>query len=206
MEDAVVRHQLVDVGKVAQGGHQQVAVGQGGSLGTPRGATRVEQPCRVVGLAADERRGRCRRQPVPPFAGSQHCRPQRGDRADERFHIVGMIVVGHDDCGFAVLEDVGDLVAVKARVDRYGHEPGVPDREQRLDVLRPIAHDDRDAVAGRQPEIVTKGRGGASGSGREGGPVGVDALAVGDGRRRRAAGARGAPPRQPRSSHYHRMR
>ena len=40
------------------------------------------------------------------------------------------------------------FVAVEAGVDRYGHETGMPDGEQRLEVLGPVAHHDRDAVTG----------------------------------------------------------
>ena len=57
-----------------------------------------------------------------------------------------MVDVGHHDGGPAVLEDVRDLVAVQAGVDRHDHETGMPDRQQRLEVLGPVAHDDRDSV------------------------------------------------------------
>jgi len=56
--------------------------------------------------------------------------------------------IGHGDGRLAVVEDVGDLIAVEASVDRHGHEAGVPDGVQRLEVLRPVAHDDRDPVPG----------------------------------------------------------
>jgi alkanesulfonate monooxygenase SsuD/methylene tetrahydromethanopterin reductase-like flavin-dependent oxidoreductase (luciferase family) len=87
---------------------------------------------------------------------------------------------GHNNGGPAVLEDVGDLVAVQASVDRDGHETGVPDGEQRFEILGPVAHHDGNPVTGRQAEVVTQAGGRGSGPGGERGPARVDALAVGE--------------------------
>ena len=137
-----------------------------GSLGPSGGAARVEQPGRVVRLPVDERRRRRRREPVPPLTGRHHRRLQRRDGADQRLDVVGVLGVGHDDGRLAVLEDVGDLVAVQAGVDRHGHETGVPDGEQRLEVLGPVAHHDGDPVTGRQAEVVAQAGGRGRRSGR----------------------------------------
>ena len=150
-----------------------------GSLGPAGGAARVEQPGRVLRLPADERRRRRRREPVPPLTGRHHRRLQRSDGADQRLDVAGMVGVGHDDGRLAVFEDVGDLVAVEAGVDRHGHETGVPDGEQRLEVLGSVAHHDGDAVTGRQAEVVAQASGRAGRPRGERTPVGVDALAVG---------------------------
>jgi hypothetical protein len=96
-----------------------------------------------------------------------------------------MVGVGHDHGRPAVVEDVGDLVAVQARVDRHGHKTGVPDGEQRLEVLGPVAHHDGDPVPGRQAQVDTQASGGTGHPGGERAPVGVDVLAV---RQRRIAG------------------
>ena len=179
VEDAVLRHHRVDVGEVAERRHEQVAVRERGSLGPSGGAAGVEQPGRVLRLPADERRRRRRREPVPPLTGRHHRRLQRSDGADQRLDVAGMVGVGHDDGRLAVFEDVGDLVAVEAGVDRHGHETGVPDGEQRLEVLGPVAHHDGDPVTGRQAEVVAQASGRAGRPGGERAPAGVDALAVG---------------------------
>ena len=135
VQDAVLRHHLVDIGEVAERGHEQVAVGERRSLGLSGRAARVEQPGRISRLPVDERR-RCRPgEPVPPRSGRQHRHLQRIDGADQRLDLVGVLVVGHDDRRAAVVEDVGDLLAVEPGVDRHGDETGVPDGEQRLEVL-----------------------------------------------------------------------
>src|SRR5262249_40603788 len=46
-------------------------------------------------------------------------------------------------------EDVAELLPVQLRIDRHGEEAGVPDREQRLQVLGAIGHGDRDPFARR---------------------------------------------------------
>lgn len=93
-----------------------------------------------------------------------------------------MLVVGYDDGRTAVVEDVGDLVAVQPGVDRHDDETGVPDGEKRLEVLGPVAHHDRDPVAGRQAETLAQtGRRSGRPSG-EGTPGRVHAVAVGQSR------------------------
>ena len=54
-------------------------------------------------------------------------RPQRLDVVDERLDGVGVLGVPvHNDGGPAVLKDVGELIAVQARVDRHCHQAGTP--------------------------------------------------------------------------------
>jgi hypothetical protein len=102
--------------------------------------------------------------------------------------------VGHDDARLAVLEDVGDLLAVQASVDRHGHETGVPDGEQCLEVLGPVAHQDGNPVTGRKVEVVAQAGGRGGGPGGERRPARVDALALGEGR---VIGPQAAVARQP---------
>ena len=169
-----MRRDRVDVGVVAEAHQQQVAVGERRALGPAGRAARVEQPGRIVRPAVDERRGRRRREPLPLLAGCD-------DRRRER-DVAGVLGVGHDDGRPAVLEDEGDLVAVQAGVDRDGHEAGVPDGEQRLEVLGPVAHQDRHAVTGREAEVVAQAGGRGRGPGGERRPRRVHALAVRQGR------------------------
>ena len=53
-----------------------------------------------------------------------------------------------------ILEDERELLRVQARIHRHRHQAGMPAGEQDLDVLRRVAHRERDAVAGRQPETL----------------------------------------------------
>jgi hypothetical protein len=92
--------------------------------------------------------------------------------------VAGVVGVGHGDGRLAVFEDVGDLIAVQARVDRYGHQTGVPDGEQRLEVLRTVAHHDRYPVPGRQAELIAQAGGCAGRPGGELAPAGVDTVAI----------------------------
>ena len=156
-----------------------------GSLGPSGGAARVEQPGRVLRPPVGEPGRRRRREPVPPLTGRDHGRLERGDGADQRLDVAGVVGIGHGDGRLAVFEDVGDLIAVKAGVDRHGHEAGVPDREQRLEVLRPVAHHDRYPVPGRQAEVIAQAGGCAGRPGGELAPAGVDAIAL---RQRRVVG------------------
>jgi hypothetical protein len=96
-----------------------------------------------------------------------------------------VVGIGHGDGRLAVLEDVGDLIAVKASVDRHGHETGVPDSEQRLELLRPVARHDRYPVPGRQAEVIAQAGGCAGSPDSELAPAGIDAIAI---RQRRVVG------------------
>ena len=185
VQDAVLRQHQVDVREVAQCRHQQAAVRERGSLGPSGGAARVEQPGRVLRPPAGEPGRRRRREPVPPLTGHDHGRLERSDGADQRLDVAGVAGIGHGDGRPAVFEDVGDLIAVQASVDRHGHQAGVPDSEQRLEVLRPVAHHDRDPVPGRQADVIAQAGGCAGRPGGELPPAGADAIAIGQ---RRVAG------------------
>ena len=58
VEHAVVGADRVEVGEVAEGRGQQVAVGEGGALGATRRPSRAEEPRRVFGAPLDEVDGR----------------------------------------------------------------------------------------------------------------------------------------------------
>ena len=58
-------------------------------------------------------------------------------------------IVGEEHRGPGVLEDVGDLAGREPEVHRHADGPEPVRREQRLHVLRPVAHEHRHAVAGR---------------------------------------------------------
>jgi hypothetical protein len=51
----------------------------------------------------------------------------------------------------AIVQDEGDFARVQFRVDGYRDEPGVPDREQELQVLHAVAHHECHAIAGYDP-------------------------------------------------------
>ena len=187
VEHGIARRHGVDVGVVAERHHEQIAVGERRPLGAPRGATGVEQPGGVVGPSIDERHRLRSGEPIPPITGGDDNGPQRVDGVEQRMEAVGMVVVGDGDGSPVVVENVGDLVAMESGVDRNRHHSGVPDAEQRFQVLGPVAHHDRDPIAGG--EIVFVAEPGRSGSGPlgEGGPVGMDALALGESRFVRSA-------------------
>ena len=178
VEDAVLRHHRVDVGEVAECRHQQVAVRERGSLGPSGRAAGVEQPGRVLRLPANERFRRRHRQPVPPLTGRDHGRLERSDGTHQRFDVAGMVGIGQDDGRLAVFQDVGDLVPVEASVDRHGHQTGVPDGKQGLEVLGPIAHHDGDPISRTQTEVMAQAGGRAGRPGRELAPAGVNPLAI----------------------------
>jgi hypothetical protein len=113
VQDAVLRLHRVDVREVAERRHQQAAVRERGSLGPSGGAARVKQPGWVLWPPVGEPGRRRRREPVPPLAGRDHGHLERGDGADQGLDLAGVIGVGHGDGRLAVLEDVGDLVAVQ---------------------------------------------------------------------------------------------
>ena len=93
-----------------------------------------------------------------------------------------MLLIGDDDGRSAVREDVADLIPMETSVDRHGDKPGVPDRIQGLEVLRPVPHHERDPGSGREAETIPQAGGRAGSCGGELGPRGVDALAVGQSR------------------------
>jgi hypothetical protein len=106
-------------------------------------------------------------------------------RAGQRLDVGGVVGIGHGDSRLAVFEDVGDLITVKASVDRHGHETGVPDGVQRLEVLWPVAHHDRYPVPGPQAEVIAQAGGCAGRPGGELAPAGADAVTI---RQRRVVG------------------
>ena len=55
-----------------------------------------------------------------------------------------------------LLEDVAKLGAVQLGVGRHRGEPGVPDRIERLDIVRAVLGDDGDAVAGLEAEAAQR--------------------------------------------------
>jgi len=147
------------------------------SLGPSRRAAGVEEPGRVVRRPLDQTRRSRRGQPFPLRRGGQHRSLHPVERADQQLDVVRVVLVGDDDRGPAVTEDVGDLVAVQPGVDGDGNQAGVPDRVQRLEVLGPVAHHDRDPVPGREAETVVQ-PGGGGGAGGELPPGRVHPLAV----------------------------
>lgn len=111
-----------------------------------------QEPGGVVRSPVDEGGRRRRDQPVPTVAWCDHDCLQRLNGAHERFDVVGVFGVGHHDGRPAVVEDVGDLVAMEPSVDRHDDETGVPHGEHRLEVLGAVGHHDRNPVTGRQAE------------------------------------------------------
>jgi hypothetical protein len=108
-----------------------------------------------------------------------------------------MVGIGHDGRRPAVVEDVGDLVPMESSVDGHRDQAGMPNGDQGLEVLRPVAHQDGDPVPGRQAELISQATRGARRPGGELGPAGMEAFAVRQSRCvRQAAGVTFDPHRQ----------
>ena len=80
----------------------------------------------------------------------------------------------------AVLGDVSDLVTMQPGVHRHGDQAGVPDCEERFEVLGAIPHHDGDAVARLQSVVVSEATGDCSDACAARRPVGVDVVAHGE--------------------------
>lgn len=156
-------------------------MGEGGALRPAGGATGVEQPCCVGGSVVDQSARRSPYESRPVGSGGHHGRLQGGHGADECLDIVGVFLVGDHHARCAVVEDVGDLLSVQSCIHRYGYETRMPDGEQGLEVLRPVAHHDGNSVAGHEPELLAQPAGHSGGGACVGGPVGVHAAALGQG-------------------------
>ena len=137
-------------------------MGEGGALRPTRRATRVEQPRRIPGLSRHDRTRVATvvgAQRVPLLTRSDDHLLQPGHDSDQGRDRLGVLGIGDDDRRPTVLEDVGDLFAMQPGVDGHGDQPGIPDRELRLEVFRAVAHDDGDAVSGFEPPASAQPRG-----------------------------------------------
>ena len=151
MQHAIVGRDLVEIGEVAQRHHQQVAVGDGGTLGPARGAAGVEEPGGVVGAGCG---GAFR---VVPQHGTPVVRARHQQRSKAR-HLaahaldpVCVALVGDAEPGSRVAQDVGDLARMQLGVDRDRDQARVPDAEERLQIVRPVRHEDRHPLARFEP-------------------------------------------------------
>ena len=149
MQDGVAGFDALDVREKALRHREQVAVRDLDALGPARRAARVEEPRRIV---------RCHRQRF----GERlvHHQPVvivtvEADRGcSAAFHRCQRVLPRIIDKGrtrAAVREHEREFLRVQFRVDRHRDQPGPPAREQRFDVLRGVARNERDTVAGLQP-------------------------------------------------------
>ena len=151
VEHAIGGRDPVEVGEIAQCHHQQIAMRDGGALGSAGGAAGVEEP---GGVVRPSRRG-VRRIVV------EHCAVivrTSDERRREPRHLSAhaldafrVALVGDAEPGSRIAEDVGDLARVQLGVDGDRDEARVPDAEQRLEIVRPVRHDDRHPIAGSEP-------------------------------------------------------
>ena len=74
---------------------------------------------------------------------------------------------GEADARAGMFEDVAELGAVQLGIGRHRGEAGVPDAEEQFEISRRILGDDRDAVAGREPEALAQGAGQPRGARRQ---------------------------------------
>ena len=151
VQHAIVGRDRVEIGEVAQCHHHQVAVSDGGALGPARGAAGVEEPGGIVGPG----RGGAFRVVAEHGAPVVRARDERRSKArhlvPHAFDPLSVAFVGDAEPGPRIAQDVGDLAGVQLGVDRDRDEPCVPDAEQRLQVVRPVRHDDGDPRARGQP-------------------------------------------------------
>ena len=149
VQDAIAGGDGVDIRKIAGGHDQQVAMGDHGALRLAGGAAGEEQPSHVVGIDLGDRRG---------IAGHERLVLGRLDIDQtqafhgERRQRLGQVGGDQAQLRPRVRQDVFELARVQLGVDRHRHETGVPGGEHRLDVLRTIAHRQRDAIARHEAE------------------------------------------------------
>ena len=171
-------------------------MGEGRALRPARRAAGVEQPRRVAGRQVRQRHRGRRHEPRPVRPRGDDDLAQGRQLAEQGPHVVLVLGVGDDDGRRAVPQDVRQLLAVQPGVDRDGAQPRVPDPEQRLEVLRAVAHDDRDPVPRYEAGPGAQAAGDVRDGRGPGRPGRVDALALGD---RRGVRAEPAVPLHPHS-------
>ncbi len=149
MQDRIVGRDRIDVGVVAEARHQQIAMGEHGALRPARGAAGVEEPGGIVRRAPHEVHAGVPEHALPVGIARDHDPREARQILLQRRHGLGEIGADEGETRAGMIEDVAELLAVQLGVDRHGEEPGMPDREERLEIFRPVGHGDGDALAGR---------------------------------------------------------
>ncbi len=122
-------------------------LGVAAALGLPGGAGGVDRVGRVVGAEGHGRRGRRvggERLPVLGAAGADHDGARLGGDG-------GAGLVGDDDPGAAVLEQVADALGRVGGIDRDVDGAGAHDADERGDEVGGAVHVHGDVVPGRTP-------------------------------------------------------
>ena len=126
-------------------------MGDDGALGSTGGAAGVEEP---GGVVRPSRRG-VRRIVVEHWRvivrTSDERRREPRHLSAHALDPLRVALVGDAEPGSRIAEDVGDLARVQLGIDGDRDEARVPDAEQRLEVVRPVRHDDGHPIAGREP-------------------------------------------------------
>ena len=129
----------LDVGQIGQRHRHQIAVRQHRALRPAGGAARVKQPGEIVGASRHDIDAVALAE-APPFGAGGD------DGAAMRRDIVGEVGARQDQRRLRMPDNVTELVGVQLGVHRHRDESGVPDRKQRFEKFRAIAHGDRHPI------------------------------------------------------------
>ena len=150
------------VGERGEVERRMAAVAAHGALGPARGARGVHQRPQLLGLHIDRRLGRRGRrdQVLVGLVSLRRDGAAEVDVAPRRDPEVAADAVdavdevGLHDAGLrlAVVDDVGDLAADEAEVDRHHHQPGLGRRRIDLEPLDRVVGEDRDPIAALESE------------------------------------------------------
>ena len=112
-----------------------------GALRAPRCAAGVEQPCGIFRPARRDSHGIVCSKPAP-FRSIDH--------QQTRMKCDGLSDVRRRDHkrGLGVIDDVVEFVAMQLGVHRHRNKPGMPNRDQRLQIGGVIGHGERNPLAG----------------------------------------------------------
>jgi hypothetical protein len=126
------------------------------ALGAPRGARRIQHV--VTGDLVRNRRDRLGdRFPIPRAEAGQRLVEHEEQRlarlaCDEPLDLFGAFWRGDHEFGAAIPHDIGDLVLGEVAADRGVIQAGALRRPADLHERQPVFHQERDVVAGPQPE------------------------------------------------------
>ncbi len=152
MEKAVLGRQEVEVAEVAPRHQLQIQMTQHRPLGATRCSAGVEDPGECIPVGGRGLDRLAHQLLVLRVIDTDHARRARSACVTRQCgsNAVGMVGRHQAECSLAVLGDEGDFARVQLGVHRNGHQPGMPDPEQHLQVGGAVAHRDHDAVTASQ--------------------------------------------------------
>ena len=155
MQDGVAGRGGIHLGQICKARLREIAMGEHRAFRAARGARGVEQPGEVVAVTrrdrASDRRRTARHISSLPMTIS---RSRLGGRVWRDFLVEARR--RETDARAGMFEDVAELAPVQLGVRRHRSESAVPDAVDRLDIFDAVLRDDRDAIAGLQPEPVQR--------------------------------------------------